>query len=248
MVLYLDIQHLALNLARKRINSESLYRHSYAKKFWSSIQIWSVSINKYTATNNHRINQIIHKPQDLLVNTSSATRCVARNFIRAGENNNRVSTFKYFNAPCFSSIINEACMFLAFPPEQLCSDLSRQIKSLLSFNWQGSKVLTVKFQAFTLDQCHHLLINLSCKSASEPVNAQYYTWARSNRGRQYGWACFLYLHASDLHQHSTFTKAKEQHCSEALIPKLAFYKTFTPMRCGSRCHLVFERLIHVCSW
>ena len=110
------------------------------------------------------------------------------------------------------------------------------------------KSLIVKFQASTLDQCHHLLINLSCKSASEPVNAQYYTWARSNRGRQYGWACFLYLHASDLHQHSTFTKAKEQHCSEALIPKLAFYKTFTPMRCGSRCHLVFERLIHVCSW
>jgi len=47
-----------------------------------------------SATNNHRINQIKNKPQDILVNTSSATRRVARNFIRAGENNNRVSTFK----------------------------------------------------------------------------------------------------------------------------------------------------------
>jgi len=33
-------------------------------------------------------------------NTSSATRRVARNFIRAGENN-LVSTSKYFHAPCF---------------------------------------------------------------------------------------------------------------------------------------------------
>jgi len=31
-----------------------------------------------------------------LVNTSSATRHVARNCIRAGESSNRVSTFKYF--------------------------------------------------------------------------------------------------------------------------------------------------------
>jgi len=59
-------------------------------------------------------------------------------------------------------------MFLAFSPEQLCSDLSRQIKSLLSLKWQ---VLIVKFQASTLDQCYHLLINLSCQSASKPLNA-----------------------------------------------------------------------------
>jgi len=45
---------------------------------------------KCTATNNHHIDQIKNKPQDLLVNTSSATRSVARNFIRAEENNSRV--------------------------------------------------------------------------------------------------------------------------------------------------------------
>ena len=55
-------------------------------------------------------------------------------------------------------------MFPAFSPEQLCSDLSRQIKSLISLNWQVLKVLIAKFQASTLDQCHHLLINLSCKA------------------------------------------------------------------------------------
>jgi len=39
---------------------------------------------------------IKNKPQDLLVNTSSGTRRVAKNFIRAGEDNNRVLTFPYF--------------------------------------------------------------------------------------------------------------------------------------------------------
>jgi len=37
-------------------------------------------------------------------------------------------------------------------------------KSLISLNWQVLKVLILKFQASTLDQCHHLLINLSCKA------------------------------------------------------------------------------------
>jgi len=34
MVLYLDIQHLALKLIWKHINSESLNRHNYAKNLW----------------------------------------------------------------------------------------------------------------------------------------------------------------------------------------------------------------------
>jgi len=55
-------------------------------------------------------------------------------------------------------------MFLAFSPEQLCSDLIRQLKILISLNWQVLKVLILKVQASTLDQCHHLLINLSCKA------------------------------------------------------------------------------------
>jgi len=47
----------------------------------------------------------------------------------------------------------------------------RQTKRLLSLNWQVSKVLIVKFQASILDQCYHLLINLSWKSACKPLNA-----------------------------------------------------------------------------
>jgi len=62
-------------------------------------------------------------------------------------------------------------MFLAFSPEQLCSDLCRKIKSLLSLNRQVLKVLIETFPASTLDQCHHLLINLFCKSASKHPNA-----------------------------------------------------------------------------
>jgi len=34
---------------------------------------------------------------------------------------------------------------------------------------------TPMFQASTLDQCHNLFINLSCISASKPLNAQYCT-------------------------------------------------------------------------
>jgi len=43
-------------------------------------------------------------------------------------------------------------------------------KCLLSLNWQVLKVLIVKFQASTLDHCQHLLISLSCKSATKPLN------------------------------------------------------------------------------
>jgi len=63
------------------------------------------------------------------------------------------------------------CMFLPFSPEQLCLDSIQQIKSLLSLHWQVLKVLIVNFQASTLDQCHHLLMNLSCKSASKHLDA-----------------------------------------------------------------------------
>jgi len=68
-----------------------------------------------------------------------------------------------------ASSIKRSCFF-AFSPEQLCSDLGRQIKSLLSLHWQVLIVLIVKFQASALDQCRHLLINLSCKSTSKPLN------------------------------------------------------------------------------
>jgi len=70
-----------------------------------------------------------------------------------------------------ASSMKRAC-FWRFLPEQLCSYLSWQIKSLLSLNWLVLKVLIVKFQASTLDQRHNLLINLFCKSARKPLDAR----------------------------------------------------------------------------
>ena len=122
-------------------------------------------------------------------------------------------------------------MFLAFSPEHMCSDLIRQIKTLLSLNWQVLIVLIVKFQASTLDQCHHLFINLSCISASKPLNAQYCTWARSHRGRHYECALvILYLMCTNT---ACSTEAEQRLCSEALTP--AFYKTYAHIRSGCRC-------------
>jgi len=48
----------------------------------------------YKKTQEHT-DQIKNKPQDLLVNTGSATRRIISKSNRE-ENNNRVSTFKYF--------------------------------------------------------------------------------------------------------------------------------------------------------
>jgi len=67
-------------------------------------------------------------------------------------------------------------MCLAFSPEHMCTDLSRQTERLLLLNWQVLKVLIVKFQASSLDLYFgSLLINLSCKSASKNLNEQYCT-------------------------------------------------------------------------
>ena len=125
-------------------------------------------------------------------------------------------------------------MFLAFSPENMCSDLIRQIKSLLSLIWQVLKVLIVKFQASTLDQCHHLFINLSCISVSKPLNAQYCTWARSHRGRHYDCALvILYLHASDVHQHSKLNRSRATTLlwgtDSSLLQNIRAYKKWIPL-------------------
>jgi len=120
----------------------------------------------------------------------------------------------------------------------------------------------VKFKASTLDQCHHLLINLSCKSASKPLNA---ISARSA-------VCFfaahisveqevlpadittallvLYLHASDVHQHSTFNGSRAKTCSEVMTSDEVglLYKTFAHIGNGSRFYLIFQWLKQVCNW
>jgi len=139
-------------------------------------------------------------------------------------------------------------MLLAFSPEQLCSDLSRQIESLLTLNWQVLKVLILKFQASALDH-HHLFVNLSCKSASKPLNAQY-DIALEQEVIAAGITIalvILYLHASDVHQHSTFTETEQRLCFEALtsavglLQNVSAYKTWIPL---SSCWRVSHCVTH----
>jgi len=131
-------------------------------------------------------------------------------------------------------------MFLAFSPEHMCSDLIRQIKSLVSLNWQVLKVLIVKFQASTLDQCHHLLINLSYISASKPLNAQYYTWARSHRRHHYDCACCCIYTLLICTNTACSTEAKKWLYSEALtsdvdLQNIRAYKKWIPLSVEKKC-------------
>jgi len=104
-------------------------------------------------------------------------------------------------------------VFLDVFPEQLCSDLSRQIKSAF-IELTNLNILIVKFQASTLDQYQHLLINLSCKSASKPLNATCNMLFAANIAVEQDVIAaaimiallILYLHASNVHQHSTFNR------------------------------------------
>jgi len=183
------------------------------------------------------MDQIKNKAQDLLANPNSGTRRIARNFNRAGENNNRVSTFKYF----------WCSLFLKHHPwnVHISGDFSRTF--VVCFHWIG-KVFLVKFQVSCLDLYFgSMLIHLSCKSASKPLNARYCTGARSHRGRHYNCAYTVF---------TRFWCTPKQHIQPKLNSgfvlrhwdsKQAFYKTFAQIS-GSRCHLIFEQFIHVCSW
>jgi len=71
-----------------------------------------------------------------------------------------------------------------------------------------------------LDQSHHLLGRLSCKSACETLDAvstqcavwfcsQYCIWKKSHRGRHNDYVTLLILHASDVHQQQhTFNRSR----------------------------------------
>jgi len=59
---------------------------------------------------------------------------LARILLGLGKTTTELQHLDIFNAPCLLSINYEMCMILAFSPEHMCSDLIRQIKSLLSLN------------------------------------------------------------------------------------------------------------------
>ena len=83
--------------------------------------------------------------------------------------------------------VHETCMFLAFSPEHVFRITPTNEKSAF-IELTSFKSLVVKFQASTLDQCHNLFINLSCISASKPLNAQYCT--KSSRPPFWLRACY----------------------------------------------------------
>jgi len=147
-------------------------------------------------------------------------------------------------------------MFLAFFPEQMCSDLRWEIWSLLSLNWQVLKVLIVKFQASTLDQCHHLLINLSCKTASKPLNAvsarsavcflQPILQLSKRSSRPPLRLCLLYCIYTLLMYTNTArsTEAEQRLYSEVLTSEIRLLQNVCAYKKWSRCYVIFQRLIH----
>ena len=65
---------------------------------------------------------------------------VARTFaMGTGTHRSQVTTLKYLLRLVFKSIVYKTCIFWHFFREYLCSDLSRQLLSLFSFNRQVSK-------------------------------------------------------------------------------------------------------------
>jgi len=147
----------------------------------------------------------------------------ARILLRLGKTTTEFQHWNILNAPRFQSIIHEMCMFLAFSSEHMCSDLIRQIKSLLSLNWQVLNVFIVKFQASTSNQCHHLLINLSC------ISAQYCTWARSHRDRHYDCTCYTVFTRFWILMYTNTAcsiEAEQRLCSEALTSEVGLLQNF----------------------
>ena len=136
---------------------------------------------------------------------------------------------KGFRSCRFVSTIVKHPVFLAFSPEHLCSDLSRQTKNLLSLNWHVLKVLIAKFHASSLDLYFgSMLINLSCKSASKPLNAHYCPSARSHRGRHQdcAYTVFTRFWFTLYTNTARSTEAQQRLCSEALTSEVGLLQNF----------------------
>ena len=134
------------------------------------------------------MNQIKNKAQDILVNTGCGTRHIARNFIRAGENNNRVSTFKYFLCFLFLKYhlwnvhvfgIFSWTVVFRFKPTNKKFDFIE----LTSFKSFDIKVPCFYFGSMPLFAHKPFL-----QSAGKPLNAHYCIWARSHHGLHYNCA------------------------------------------------------------
>jgi len=53
-------------------------------------------------------------------------------------------------------------------------------------------------------------------------------------------ALILYLHSSNVHQHSTFKGSRTETCSEALTSEAGLLQNFRAYKKWSRCHLILN--------
>ena len=106
-------------------------------------------------------------------------KCTDKNYIRCrrvskyfdwGANNNQNPTFKNLMPLIFKVSLIKRTITWRFFPEQLFSDLSRQIKSLFSLNWQGLNFDFGEIPNFNFGWKPPFLVKLSCKSACENLN------------------------------------------------------------------------------
>ena len=141
-------------------------------------------------------------------------RRVARNFGR-GTNNNQVSTFEYIMPLVFKTSSTKCPFFwrlffwiilFRFKPANR--------KSVFLELTKFQKFILSKFQSYYFNWKPQFLVKLSCESVCEDLDAIFVS-ARSavfifqailqlskKSSRPSWWLRFLYLHASDVHQHT----------------------------------------------
>ena len=119
----------------------------------------------------------------------------------------------------------------------------------------------MKFQASTLDQCHHLHINLSCKSDCKPLNAisarsaaylpsKYCSWARSHRSHHCDCASYPVFtrFGCTLPQHVQLKPSRDFALTEALTSEVGLLQNLRAFRKWIPFSSNFWAIIHVRSW
>jgi len=144
-------------------------------------------------------------------------RRVAKNF-DGGANNNQVSTFKYIMPLVFkASSIKCAFSWRFFFWIILFRFKPANRKSAFLELTKFKKYFLVNFQVSTLNKSYHFLVKLSWESVCEDLDAIFVSAESAvcffqpilQLSKESSWASlwsrFLYLHASDVHQH-TFSR------------------------------------------
>jgi len=184
---------------------------------------------------------------------TTAGRHVARNFDRGGKQQPKFQHLIIKPLVFKASSIKGAFFWRIFS-ELLCSDLSQQIQSSFSLNWQNLSLFLEKLQASILDENYHLLEKLSCKKFVKismfqvqdlqyDFCSQYCSWARGHCGRHYD--CVFIFTRFWCTPTLVQSKPSSDFALRRWLAKLV-YKTCAHKKCGS--YPVLERLVDLCSW